>query len=236
MRHALVVPQSLQEFVMTLPRCARQAFLAAAFLVVAASPAAATNIVLNGSLEDLNGSFANTACGYMALGSGSTAIANWTVNASTIGQMVWGASPTCDGFSASEGDFFADLSGFGSDSPNGTLEQQLATGIGQTYFFSIDLGTANGGGVSVVVGADLLTLSAGSPFVVGSTSWTPYTGSFIASMSNPLLSIANTSGNASIVFVDNVSITAQSVPDPASSAALFGFGIAAVSVLRRRVR
>jgi len=55
-------------------------------------------------------------------------------------------------------------------------------------------------------------------------------------MSSPLLSIANTSGNASIVFVDNVSITTQSVADPASSAALFGFGLAAVSVLRRRVR
>lgn len=221
---------------MTLPRSARQAFLAAAFLVVAASHAAASNIVLNGSLENLNGSFASGACGYMALGAGSTAIPNWTVNTSTIGQLVWGASPTCDGFSASEGGFFADLSGFGSDSPNGTLEQQLATGIGQTYFFSIDLATANSGGVSVVVGADLLTLSAGSPFLVGGTSWTPYTGSFIAAMSSPLLSIANTSGNASIVFVDNVSITTQSVADPASSAALFGFGLAAVSVLRRRVR
>ena len=38
---------------MTLPRSARQPFLAAALLVVAASHAAASNIVLNGSLTVL---------------------------------------------------------------------------------------------------------------------------------------------------------------------------------------
>lgn len=216
---------------------ASRVIIAAALIVSAPAQALASGIVLNGSLEDLNGSFVNTSCSYMALGAGSTAIANWTVGASTTGQLVWADSPTCDAFTASDGDFFVDLSGFGANSPNGSLEQLLAATIGETYLFSIDLATINNGGVSVMVGSDALTLSAGAPFVVGGTSWTPYTAMFVASIANPMLTIAKASANSDIVFVDNVSINArtQAVADPASTGALLALGLATLGGCRRRL-
>ena len=219
---------------MRLPKLAIHVLVAAALIASTASQASASSIVLNGSLEDLNGSFVNTTCQYMTLGAGSTAIANWTVPGSTTGQLVWADSPTCDGFSASHGEFFVDLSGLGTSSPNGALEQQLAASIGQAYSFSIDFATINNGDIAVVVGSELLTLSAGSPFLVGGTSWTPYTGMFIATTSDPLLTIASASP-ASIVFVDNVSIEAESVAEPASSVALLGMSLATLGAYRRRL-
>lgn len=96
-------------------------------LVALAMPfsARAANLLQNGSLEDLNHSFVNTTCGYEALFANSTAIADWTVSSSTINEVAWGNGPTCDGFQAADGTFFVDLTGFGFDSPNGALEQQM---------------------------------------------------------------------------------------------------------------
>ena len=219
---------------MRLPRLTIHVLVAAALIASTAGQAAASSIVLNGSFEDLNGSFVNSTCQYMTLGAGSTAIANWTVPAATIGNLAWADTPTCDGFSASHGEFFVDLSGLGNGSPNGALEQQLAATIGQAYSFSIDLATINNGDIAVVVGSELLTLSAGSPVLIGSTSWTPYTGTFIATTSDPLLTIAS-AFPATIVFVDNVSIEAQSVAEPASSVALLGFSVATLGAYRRRL-
>ena len=220
---------------MTFPKSAIHVLVAAALIASTASQASASSIVLNGSLEELNGSFVNTTCQYMTLGAGSTAIANWTVSASTIGKLAWADTPTCGGFIASHGEFAVDLSGLGlgNNSPNGALEQQLAATIGQAYSFSIDLGTHNNGDIAVVVGSELLTLIAGAPFLVGNISWTPYTGTFIATTSNPLLTIASLS-DAEVVFVDNVSIEGQSVAEPASSVALLGLSLATLGAYGRR--
>ena len=208
------------------------ASLVVASLFVAGGQASAASIVLNGSLEDVNGTFVNTACQYMALGASSNAIADWTVSASTTGRIVWANGPTCDTYRASQGSFFVDLSGFGGESPNGAIQQQLATTINQNYVFSLDLSTANDGATSVTIGADVLALVAGAPFVVGTTSWTPYTAAFTASTSNPLLTVANASlGAGSIVFVDNVSMVADGpapVPEPAS-AGLLAVGLAGLA-------
>src|SRR5258708_32282669 len=59
------------------------AIAAVSTLMVAATslPAAAVLFTHNGSLEDLNGNFVNTACNYMALTAGATSIAHWTVSA-----------------------------------------------------------------------------------------------------------------------------------------------------------
>src|SRR5262249_1567711 len=110
--------------------------LALMLLSLVGGRASASSIVVNGSLE--TGSFVNTTCGYMALGAGSTTITGWTVAPATTGNIVWANSPTCDGFSASNGSFFVDLSGFGESSVNGAIQQGLTTTIGQSYAFSMD--------------------------------------------------------------------------------------------------
>jgi len=197
--------------------------LVPAVLLWMAGHAFASSIVINGSLEDPANNFADTSCNYMALSAGSTAITGWAVSASTPGPIVWGKSPTCDGYSASDGQFFLDLSGFGANSFDGTIQQQLMTTAGQEYSFSIDLGNSNNGAVTVMIDSDALTLSAGA----AGAQWTPYSATFTALSSNPFLTIKRASAVGDIVFVDNVSIVASSsaVPEPAS-ATLLGFGIA----------
>jgi Glucodextranase, domain B len=168
------------------------------------------NLVQNGSLEDLNNAFVNTTANYMSLSAGATTIANWTVAPGTIGTIVWGKSPTADNHTASNGSFFVDLTGFGSNSPNGALQQQLQNLIvGQQYAFSMD--TEVVGQLPVVtVGGIAVALSPGAAFTAGSDIWTPQTGSFIANATNPVLTIANQSPGQQITFIDNIAITGPS--------------------------
>jgi hypothetical protein len=191
--------------------------------------------VLNGSLEDLNSSFVNTFDNYMSLTAGSTAIADWTVALTTVNEIVWGKTPTADGQSASQGTYFVDLTGFGSDSPNGAIQQTLHSMIvGQTYSFSMDT-SINGVLPSVTVGAQTVTLTSGAPFVVGGTTWTPETGSFNADATDPLLTISNALPGQSIDFIDNINITGPTAAIPEPSGLLLACtALAAFAVFRRK--
>jgi hypothetical protein len=202
--------------------------------------AAAANIVANSSLEDLNGTFVNTAGNYMALGTGSTTIANWMVSPGTTGLLVWGKSPTADGFTAADGTFFVDLTGFGSNSPNGALQQTLATTGGVAYDFTMDVASFNTGVVVATIGSHAVVLSPGVAFVVAGTSWTPMTGTFIGDPLEPapLLKIANGTPDVQIVFIDNISLTGPtsvSIPQPGTLVLLLSGG-ALISMVRRTRR
>jgi len=182
--------------------------VAAGFMFATAAPGiAAANIVKNGSLENLKGRWINTRCNYMAVRAGSTAIANWTVPSSNLGELAWGRA-TCDGYVASKGALFVDLTGFGANARNGTLKQQLTTRAGKRYKFSIDVCTCNDDGVSVKVGSKTLKLSPGAPFAVGRTPWRSLTGKFTGDRrhTKPTLKIMHTTPTAQIVFIDNVVI------------------------------
>ncbi len=174
-------------------------------LALTASGAAAGNVVKNGSLEDLNGRFTNTRCGYMAVHARSHAIAKWTVPPATTGELAWGKH-TCDGYTAAKGAFFLDLTGFGADSSNGAIRQTLRTQPGTHYRFSIDVCTCNDGTLSVKVGPKTLSLSPGQPFAVGGTSWTPMKGSFKARSTKRTLKLKNATPGAQIVVIDHVVI------------------------------
>ena len=97
------------------------------------------NLVLNGSLEDLNQQFVETSQNYMKLFAGDTEIADWTVAPGTEADVAWAKTPTRDsigGYSAADGTFFIDLSGFGANSPNGGIQQALSgLVVGQTYSY-----------------------------------------------------------------------------------------------------
>lgn len=206
--------------------------------LVLVGQAAAANIVAKSSLEDLNGTFVNTSDNYMALGAGSTAIAGWMVSPGTTGSIVWGKSPTADGFTAADGTFFVDLTGFGSNSPNGALQQTLATTGGVAYNFTLDVASFNTGVVLATIGSHAVGLSPGVPFVVAGTSWTPMTGTFVGDPLEPapLLQVRNGTPGAQIVFFDNVSLTGQaptSVPQPGVLVLLLSGGALVSMVLRR---
>lgn len=195
----------------------RITFLLLALLV---SNTANANLVQNGSFE--NGSHVDDGANYMRLVPGDTALLNWDI----ANEVAWGLSPT-DGFSASVGVGFVDLSSFGRSSPNGTVQQILGTSIGTQYLFSYD----SRGASSVNIDSTELLLSAGST----SNNWTSYTSVFTATSALSLLAIENNSGSV-VVFIDNVSITeldASAVPVPA---ALWLFGTAAIGLFGIRKR
>jgi hypothetical protein len=164
------------------------------------------NLVRNGSLENTRNTWVNANCNYMSLFAGSHVIPGWTVSAATINEIVWGKSPTCDGVSAARGTYFVDLTGFGGDSSNGAIQQTLSgLGPGDTYRYSMD-SVISGIPPLVTIGTSTVNLVAGKPFVVGSTTWTPMSGLFVANVSNPLLTIQNQETGQDINFIDNIAV------------------------------
>src|SRR5580765_7041570 len=101
--------------------------LATAMLV--ASPAGAA-IVQNGSFETLEGPFFDNGANYMEVFDGFTFISGWTVSSSLGAPIVLGRTPTDDGYSAADGTYFVDLSGFGDSSLDGALSQTIHTSAG----------------------------------------------------------------------------------------------------------
>jgi hypothetical protein len=197
--------------------CTRAAGLATALAILASPLLGAqalalgtSNIVKNGSLENLEGKWTNTRCNYMAVTAGSKAITGWKVTTSA-GELAWAKAPTCDGFRASNRKFFVDLTGFGSDAPNGALQQQLNTSAGQRYQFSIDVCTCNDASPAVTVGKNTLSLTPGPPFSVGNASWRRLTGTFTGTSRNkaPKLKIMNATRGAQIVLIDHVVVKRQ---------------------------
>lgn len=188
------------------------------------------SLVTNGSFENTAGTFVNTAANYMALSASSTAIPGWTVAPGTVSDIVWGVNPT-DGFTASNGAAFVDLSGFGSNSPNGSVQQSLSTVPGLQYTFSYDF---SGVLSNVSIGTLPLTLTLGPGFNVAGTQWTNAHATFIAPAGSQLLSILNGAPGEQIVFIDNVSVELVT-PLPAALP-LFVTGLAGLGWLARRRR
>jgi hypothetical protein len=165
------------------------------------------NLVRNSSFENPKRTWIDTRCNYMALAAGSTAIPQWTVSTSTVNEIVWAMTPTCDAHTAAGGTFFLDLTGFGGDSPNGTVQQRLQKLIvGHTYNFSMYVITDSRPPLVTVDGVPV-TLTAGKPIKKGSDIWTPQNGTFTAESVNPVLMIQNQA--IQIEFVDRVVVRAQ---------------------------
>ena len=167
----------------------------------------APNVVQNPGFENPTNTWQNTSCNYMALRAGSTTIPGWTVSSTTIAEIVWGKTLTCDDHTAAGGTFFVDLTGFGADSPNGAVQQTLKNlTVGHQYGLSLDVVTDNLPPIVSIAGT-AVALTKGTTFKRGTDFWTIYTGSFLAPSVNPVLKIQN--HGTDVGFVDTVIIKAQ---------------------------
>jgi hypothetical protein len=184
-------------------------------LLVLAPFAAHANLITNGGFE--SGALGNYSVG-------STLLPGWTV-IGTQGQNVTLQGNGYLGQSTNQ----LDLSGT-SDSMGGGVEQTIATLAGQTYNVSFDVytgGNTYNGGVDFKINGSLFgaNLKGDEP---GNTTKT-YSFSFTATSSTTVSFQDVTNGLVS--HLDNVSVTAAPVPEPATMAVL---GMGALALLRRR--
>jgi hypothetical protein len=206
-------------------------------------PHAKANLILNGSFESpgISGTsgFGPGREQYTALSGGLT---DWTV--SGPGDIFLHQAPEIgagDSFNfAQDGTFYLDLSGSNLNSAHATVSQAFATIPLAAYELSFYIGASNQTSPAAIINVQLTgagtlldtTLTPLAPVV--NINWSLQTFSFVADSTTTQLSFHDESArdeNAS--FVDNVSVNATVVPEPATFTI---FCIGAIGVLAFRWR
>jgi len=208
--------------------------IAAGMALVAVAPdgAQATSLLTNGSFENLDNTWVEDgSSGYMPLYANDTTIPGWTVSPHVENEIVWGKAPDA-GYTAADGSYFLELTGFNNDSPNGAVRQTVSLTPGQTYMVTFAWGTSSDADPGVDVdGTDVAT----HLLTVGGV-WELLGGSFVApSDPNPYLEIYNASGGGFALYIDDASLelASASTPEPASIA-LLGVAALGIGLARRR--
>lgn len=207
----------------------------ASLMLFAAMPAAATNLLVNGSFED--GPLLRTDP--LILAAGSTALPGWDLPTG-FPFFPGGIELTASAWNASDGVRSIDLAGTGP----GAIQQGFATTIGQTYRLSFDIARNQNGlpSQNILVFLGELASNTGINFVRTALGfktpviWTTWTRDFVAtSMQSRVVFFGSNAKDA--VLLDNVKVEkVAAVPEPAGWALLLtGFGLAG-TVLRRRQR
>jgi len=187
-----------------------------ALLLAGVAHAASGNLVQNGSFE--TGGFDG-----------------WTAVLGDDTTFVDGSSTTGTHYDqATDGHWFAL---FGSTEADGgaSISQALATVAGTRYTLSFDLANDTGGSsaanaFSAAIGGDaLLTFD-----LLGDQDYGHYSASFTATGASTLLTLSGYN-DVSYVEIDNVSVLATAVPEPAS-ALLYLAGFAALGLWTRAKR
>ncbi len=192
---------------------------------------ASANLLVNGSFETPNPTYA-------ALGSGSTAINGWTTFLSGVEHFNPSAYLLGVLGSADEGLMAVDLANLTFSS--GGIEQTFATTSGQLYAVSFALGNssyAGRGAAGAVVlsigGAPQQTFTTAAA-VGNAIAWNPYSWTFTATGTSTTLAFSNSqNANTHFAFIDDVSVTA--VPEPTTYALMaLGLGVVVAASRRRR--
>lgn len=198
--------------------------------------ASAQNLVHNGSFE--TGLFTDThGYGYQYVEPFDTNFPSWFVSHSELLRGKNGV--TYDTLTASDGDYFLDLTG-SQNNDLSVISQTIQTTPGQHYRLSVDLGLAphfNGydqeGPITLRAhfGADSADFTY-EPTTPG-MDWKTFSADFVATNSFTQIQLEGLSKPVLNQFfgLDNVQV--QAVPEPATVAAL---GLGAVAMLRQRKR
>lgn len=204
--------------------------LAAAILLLPAAPARA-NLLVNGSFE--SGSFTNQGNDTMSLPVASTALTGWTVVTDT---MAWIGPNNPFGLTASEGDYFIDLTNYQAGSPFAGMRQTIATLPGATYALSFDLGSSSvyGRPAAITASAAGATATFTSPATGGNDDWMSVSMSFVATAASTTVTLQGSTG-LNYIGLDNASVDLVSapVPEPAEWALMIA-GLAGIAGYTRR--
>lgn len=206
----------------------RISLLAAGLALACTAGAASAASIVNGSFET-GPAFSG---GFTTLGTGSNAIAGWTVSAGTIDYI--GSH-----WVAQDGARSIDLAG---NSP-GALSQTFATTFGHGYRITYWIGRNPDGGSNPRTG--FIDVGGGQTQFIYSGSgsranmqWEQETFDFVATGASTTLTFAADPATASQFFgpaLDNVSIGA--IPEPATWAlVIMGFGAVGGALRRKAVR
>jgi len=215
-------------------RTAAAATLALAALSIA-SAASASEILVNGSFEDLGAATPEGWGGYTYYAGGEVGLPGWTVEAGsvdvTLNTSSW--SPAYDGQAG------LDINGWDA----GTISQSFATQLGQLYTVSFAYSrnaasapdnaaaTVSAGGVT----RDVLAPNDGSFGGANNFLWKTDSFTFQGTGNVEKISIAAAIPGNGGVFFDKVSIVSAPVPEPATWALMIsGFGMAGATLRRRR--
>ncbi len=173
---------------------------------------------LNGSFENFSPSGANSSgSGYWTYNSGNTGINNWVVSGVSVDIVDSTYSPHA-------GSYALDL--IGTPGPGSVAQAvTLASGNYDLSFWA----RANPDNTMNVTFDTLNTTLTGM-----STSWTKYSFNLNTSGTKTLKLTSFSNGNGNL-FIDDVSIKASAVPEPATPA-LLGLGLAAVGLRAKRKR
>lgn len=189
------------------------------------------SLITNGSFENTNNSFVGDANHVDELPSGSSAIPGWTTTNGVATAWIENGNPY--GISASDGQFFLDLTGYSNFGTYGGVSQSFSTTPGNNYVVTFDLGYGGAsfafrGPVSVRVAAGGsstdFTSATGLP---NPAVWDHETFHFTATSSTTQLSLIGVSTTGGeYIGLDNVDVepgVPETVPEP-TSCALFAVG------------
>jgi hypothetical protein len=198
--------------------------------------ARATSLFTNGSFENLNNTFVNQSNGCMAVyANDSTTIPDWTVSSGTTNEIAW-CNGTLSLFPAADGNFWVDLTGFSSDSPNGAIRQTISVATGVHYTIDFYASTINDTAIGLDVNGTSIAIT--NPLGVG-LYWTLDQGSFVGGAdTSPYVEFYNPTPGANAAIIDLASVTVGEpvgVPEP-SGIGLLGLAISGLGLLRRRRR